>query len=160
MNIVLNILNKKQNLSYSLVFRKIAKYYWNTYEIEKNYNTDNAVKLVIENNYTRFFPYLSTISIVLCIVEQKCSLSRNIIEFMNRKNLIGKHIFPLIYKNFIKNDNPEIFLIDFSNLTYVSKDKEFKIYVGYLKIREIFDTAIKHNSVKIIDYMLKKLETN
>lgn len=65
--IVLNIVNKKQNLSYPLVFRKIAKYYWCKAMILKNffckkmtcYDTleQQIVSNCVRNNYIKTFPF-------------------------------------------------------------------------------------------------------
>lgn len=66
MNIVLNILNKKQNLSYPLVFRKIANYYWNIHTIQKGYSLKSTFEIFIfciSNTYIKLFKFFRPVDI-------------------------------------------------------------------------------------------------
>lgn len=99
-NIVLNILNKKHNLSFCLIFRKIAKYYWNKAQLLKDFNCiePQFKELCVKNRWFRtfnFFPpvillltaiRINDLDIVKYFTERKVFIDDGISLFYSAKN--------------------------------------------------------------------------
>lgn len=61
-NIISNIVNKKQNLSYPFIFKKIAKYYWNESQIREYFNDlpNQCIQLLaIKNKWYKLFKFFN-----------------------------------------------------------------------------------------------------
>lgn len=59
-NIILNIVSKKENLSYPQVFKKISKYYWNAKTLCNRYrcSIENLCNKIVNKNYRKMFGYV------------------------------------------------------------------------------------------------------
>lgn len=74
MNIILNIVSKKENLSYPLIFKKIANYYWNKEKLCKYLKCDNyeLLRICVKNKYTSMFKLYNSNLLLDISCEEGC----------------------------------------------------------------------------------------